>query len=104
MLLIDRSNAGGFRQQDFAALRDEIAEDQLEQRRFPDPVASDQAHLCPSRYRHARSIEKSPTPSIKDKILDPKHIAGANVTVGWKEKGAYRAPLEIARGDVGRQM
>src|SRR6185312_3478255 len=43
VLLIDRSNARGFRQQDITAERNEIADNELEQSRFPYPVAPDQS-------------------------------------------------------------
>ncbi len=86
VLLIDRADAGAFRQQDFATERHEIANDQLEQRRFANPVASDQAYFRARRNCHACRIEKAPAPGIKDKILDPKHIAGAK-TAGMVGRG-----------------
>ena len=85
MLLIDRSDPRGFRQQNFAAERHQIAENELEQGRLADPVASDQADLGPGRNRNARRIEKSPAPGVKNEILDPKHIAAAELTVGWED-------------------
>ena len=85
VLLIDRTDPRGFRQQDFAAERDKIAENELEQRRLADPVPSDQADLGPGRNRNARRIEKSPAPGVKNEILDPKHIAAAELTMDWED-------------------
>jgi hypothetical protein len=95
MFLIDRSDPGGLRQQDLAAERNEIAEDQPKERRFPDAVAPDQPDLGPGRQRNARGIEKSPTPSVKDEILDPKHIAGARGLNGWWTKGRFFTPPRL---------
>ena len=88
MLLIDRSDAVCLRQQNLAAERNEIADDELEQGRFADAVAADHAHLRPGRYRHAGRIKESPPPGVKDEVLDPKHVAGAELTMDCGERGA----------------
>ena len=73
MLLIDRCDPGRLRHADLAAVRDQLAQDQLEQRGFSDPVAPDQADLGPDRERHARLVEKATTPRVENKIVDLKH-------------------------------
>jgi hypothetical protein len=76
VFLTDRTDLRRFRQQDFAAERHQIAENDLEQRRLADAVAADQADLGSGRNRDARRIEETPAPGVKNEILDPKHGAG----------------------------
>jgi hypothetical protein len=87
MFLIDRSDPGGFRQNDLAAERDEITQDQPKQRRLANAVPANETDLRAGRYGDARRIEEAAAPGVKDEILDPKHIAGADVTMDGEEKG-----------------
>src|SRR5260221_4937145 len=77
MLLIDRGDPGGFRQPDLAAVRHKLAQDQLEQRGFPDPIAPDQADLGADRQRYAGGIKKAPIPGVEYEIIDLEHGKGA---------------------------
>ena len=76
MLLVDRADSGRFRQDDLAAVRRQVAQDQPEQRRFADAVASDQADLGPDREHDAGAIEETAAPAVENEIIDLKH-AGA---------------------------
>jgi hypothetical protein len=91
VFLIDRSDRGVFRQQDFTAQRHKVAEDQPEQGRFPDPVASHHTDFRSRRYGDTGSVEKSPAPGVKDKILDPKHMADAQVGLSGRRRGGCLA-------------
>jgi hypothetical protein len=77
VFLIDRADPRRFWQQDLAAQRHQIAEDDLEQRRLADAIPPDQANLGSGRNRHVRRIKEAPAPSVKHEIVDPKHGAGA---------------------------
>ena len=61
------------RQPDLAAVRGELAQDQLEQGRFADAVAADQADLGAGRNGHAGRIEEAAPPGVENKIVDLKH-------------------------------
>src|SRR5476649_1346253 len=83
MLLIDRRDLGVLRQADFAAVVAELAEDQLEKRRFADAVASDHADFRPGRNRNGRGIEKSPAPAVEHKIFDLQHVKRRRYVGKW---------------------
>ena len=76
MLLIDRADFCRLRQQDIALLRGKLADDQLEQGRFADPVAADQADLGAVRNRDARPIEEAAAPGVENEIVDLQHFLG----------------------------
>ena len=76
MFLIDRADARGFREQNLAAERHILAEDELEQGRFADPVAADKTDFRSGRDRNARRIEKAPAPGVKNEILNPEAWCG----------------------------
>src|SRR6185437_8121986 len=101
VFLIDRADCGVLRQQNFTAERHKLANDQPEQGGFSDPVASNHADFRPGRDGDAGRIEKSPAPCVKDKFLDPKHIAAAEVGLsGRRRAGVYRATPAMARVDA----
>ena len=93
MLLVHRRDPRRLRQQDLAAQGHEIAEDDLEQRRFADPVAADQPDLGSGRNRHGRGIEEPPSPGVKNEILDPKHRAASQKEfVVGRKRPLFNAP------------
>jgi hypothetical protein len=105
MFLIDRSDPRGFRQYDFAAERDQVAEDQPKQRRFADPIAPGQADFRPAWYGDIRRIEETAAPSIKNEILNAKH--GVGVQCRWETAKArflprYACDSERIRSKRGR--
>src|SRR6185312_2318370 len=83
---------GALRQLDIAALGNEFAFDQPEQRRFADAVAPDQADLGAGRNRDARRIEKAPSPGVEDEIIDPKHCVPLAPPFAWAMRLARGAP------------
>ena len=72
MLLIDRADAGGLGSRS-RRRADQFAGDQLEQGRFADAVAADQADLAAGRNRDARLVEKPAAPGVENKIVDLQH-------------------------------
>jgi len=70
MLLIDRADPGSLWHLDVAALGNEFAFDQLEQRRFADAVAPDKADLGAGGNRDTRRIEKAPPQASKMRLLN----------------------------------
>ncbi len=78
MLLIDRADPRAFGQHDLAALRRELAQNELEQGGFADAVAADQTDFGADRNRDARFIEEAAAPGIENEIIDPKHFPGPN--------------------------
>ncbi len=52
--------------------------DQLEQGRFADAVAADQADLGAGRDRDAGAVEKAAAPGVENEIVDPKHAGIPN--------------------------
>ena len=73
MLLIDRADPGALGQQNFAAERNQFAGDELEQGRFADAVAADQADLAAGRNGDARLVEEPAAPGVENKIVDLQH-------------------------------
>jgi hypothetical protein len=73
VLLVDRGDASRLGQADVAAVGDKLAQDQLEQRGFANPVAPDQADLGSRRQGHAGGIKKAPIPGVEYEIVDLQH-------------------------------
>ena len=51
----------------------QFAQDQLEQGRFADAVAADQADLGVGRHQHAGVVEEAPSPCVEDEVIDLQH-------------------------------
>ncbi len=74
VLLIDRGDARGLRERNFATVRLQFAEDQLEQGGFSHAVAADQPDFCAGRKGDGRLVKKAAAPSVEDEVFDLKHV------------------------------
>ena len=64
---------------------------------LPTPLRPISPTFVAGRNRHAGRIEEPAAPGVKDEVLDPKHVAGAELTmVVVKGALSYRAAPEIA--------
>ena len=70
---VHAGDARALRQADVAAVGRELAQDQLEQRRFADAIAPDQADLGAGRHGDAGVVEEAPSPGVENKVVDLQH-------------------------------
>ena len=74
MLLVDRGDPGGLGKCDLATVRLQIAQNELEQRGFSDPVAAHESNLRTGRQRDRGFVKEPAAPSVEDEIIDLKHL------------------------------
>src|SRR3954469_8431684 len=79
MLLVHSAEPRTPRQHNVAAIGAKLASDQLEQGRFADPVAADQAYLGVERQRDRRMVEEAPAPGVEHEIVNLQHGASSSL-------------------------